>query len=360
MIFKNRKVLITGHTGFKGSWLSACLSNFGAEVYGLSDNIPTKPSHYELLDNISKDYWVDIRDSKAVNKVISDLKPDFIFHLAAQPIVLESYKNPFNTFQTNIIWTANILESLRLSNHKCTSVIITSDKSYDNIEWVYGYRESDPLGGKDPYSGSKGAAELVIKSYVESFFNKNESNIRVAVARAGNVIGGGDWAKYRIIPDCMRSWSMKSTPEIRSPLATRPWQHVLEPLGGYLTLSYNLYNHIELNGEAFNFGPPAHQNHTVEDLVNEILNYWPGHKWKDKSANNTSPPEAGLLKLNCDKALNLIDWKATLSFEETAKWTGEWYYNYYYEDPKSVLKFTNKQIKEYFSLAKNRGSFSIG
>jgi CDP-glucose 4,6-dehydratase len=359
-MFNNKVILITGHTGFKGSWLSAWLSQLGAKVIGLSDRIPTEPAHYELIkSNIVNDLRIDIKDSKKVYNTIHEAMPDFVFHLAAQPIVLESYKDPLNTFNTNAIGTANILDALRRTNKKCTVIIITSDKCYDNEEWTYGYRETDRLGGKDPYSGSKGAAEMVIRSYVESFFNKSVSNVRIAVGRAGNVIGGGDWASYRIVPDCVRAWSKKEKAEIRNPNATRPWQHVLEPLSGYITLAVSLSQNPDLNGEAFNFGPPTYQNHTVEELVNELTNHWLGTGWKDKSTNNDTPHEAGLLKLNCDKALHTLGWKATLNFEETTRWTGEWYQTFYEKGPKDAASFTRSQIDEYMKFAQERNSFKL-
>jgi len=238
--------------------------------------------------------------------------------------------------------------------------MITSDKCYDNVEKDSGYLETDRLGGKDPYSGSKGAAELVIRSYVESFFKKTGSNTRVAVGRAGNVIGGGDWAPYRIVPDCVRSWSINEKLEIRNPFATRPWQHVLEPLSGYISLACKLNENDGLNGEAFNFGPPAHQNNTVEELVNEIITHWPGSGWLDKSLEKNAPHEASLLKLNCDKALHALGWQATLNFKETAKWTADWYRTYYEKDTELVAEITVKQIKEYMNLAKQRDSFTFG
>jgi CDP-glucose 4,6-dehydratase len=354
-IFNNKTTLITGHTGFKGSWLSAWLMQLGAEVTGISDRVPTEPSHYELIKkNIAKDLRIDIKDPEAVFEIINDLQPDYVFHLAAQPIVLESYDDPLNTFSTNVLGTANILDAMRRSNHQCTVVMVTSDKCYKNVEWTYGYRETDRLGGKDPYSGSKGAAELLIHSYVESYFKKRESNVRVGIGRAGNVIGGGDWAPYRIIPDCVRAWSNNEKPEIRSPFATRPWQHVLEPLSGYLSLAYKLNENSDLNGEPFNFGPPASQNHNVEALINEIINHWSSSEWVDKSAENNAPHEAGLLKLNCDKALHSLGWHATLNFIETAHWTGEWYHTYYEKGSEAASELTNRQIKDYMDLSKQR------
>jgi CDP-glucose 4,6-dehydratase len=359
-IFQNKHILITGHTGFKGSWLSAWLSQLGAKVIGLSDRVPTEPAHYELIKfNIVNDLRIDIKDAKKVYNIIHEAMPDFVFHLAAQPIVLESYEDPLYTFNTNTIGTANILDSLRRINNKCIAIMITSDKCYDNVEQTYGYCETDRLGGKDPYSGSKGAAEIVIRSYVESFFKKSESNVCIAIGRAGNVIGGGDWAPYRILPDCVRSWSKGKKAEIRNPHSTRPWQHVLEPLSGYITLAISLSQNSDLNGEAFNFGPPADQDHTVEELVNEIIKHWPGSKWLNKSAENDVPNEAGLLQLNCDKALNTLNWQATLDFRETAKWTADWYQTYYDKGPEAALGITFNQIKKYMDFATVRNSFKL-
>jgi len=360
-IFRDKKILVTGHTGFKGSWLSAWLSELGGKVIGVSNKVPTSPAHYDLINNeFYDDRRIDIKDINAIFSIIEEIKPRFVFHLAAQPIVLESYENPINTFTTNTLGTANILDALRRSNHKCIAVFITSDKCYANLELKRGYHEMDRLGGKDPYSGSKGAAELVIRSYVESFFKKNDSNIRIGIGRAGNVIGGGDWAPQRIVPDCAQSWAKNSIAEIRNPNSTRPWQHVLEPLSGYLSLAAALSNNNELNGEAFNFGPPASQDHTVKELVEEIIVHWPGSKWVDKSSNNNMYHEAGLLKLNCNKALNILKWMATLNFEETAKWTADWYRMYYEKDSNLSVEITNKQIREYMLLAEKRKSFILG
>jgi CDP-glucose 4,6-dehydratase len=358
---KNKTVLVTGNTGFKGSWLTTWLSTLGAKVIGLSDRIPTVPAHHDIVKGyLKEDLRVDIRDAELVYNAVNSVKPDFLFHLAAQPIVIESYSAPLDTFNTNTIGTANVLDALRRSNHKCTAVMITSDKCYDNVEWTFGYRETDYLGGKDPYSGSKGAAELIIKSYSESYFKKPDSNILLAVGRAGNVIGGGDWAANRIVPDCVKAWSRDKKPQIRNPHATRPWQHVLEPLSGYITLAIALDQNRILNGEAFNFGPPAYQNHSVGELVDELTQHWPGSGWVDESNNTGFPPEAGLLKLNCDKALHAIGWRATLDFAETARWTSDWYRTFYLEGAEAAQKTTSHQIEEYFKLAQARDSFRIG
>ena len=270
-VYNQKKVLITGNTGFKGSWLTIWLKQLGAEVYGISIDIPSQPSNFLVskLDEVIKTKFIDINNLESLNEEIKYIQPDFIFHLAAQPIVFDSYKNPINTFNTNIIGTCNILESVRHLTKNCVVILITSDKCYDNVEWIWGYKETDHLGGKDPYSASKAAAEIVIHSYYESFFKKS-NNIRIASVRAGNVIGGGDWADSRIIPDAIRSWSENLTLQIRSPKSTRPWQHVLEPLSGYLFLGQQLFNNINLSGEAFNFGPNDLSNFTVEELLIEM------------------------------------------------------------------------------------------
>ncbi len=349
-VYTNKKVLVTGHTGFKGTWLSVWLLKLGANVIGISKDIPTMPSMFEVLgmQNKIKDYREDIRNLEKMTEIISAEKPDFVFHLAAQPIVSVSYSNPIETISSNAMGTANILEALRISNHNCTVVMITSDKAYDNIEQVWGYKENDQMGGRDIYSGSKGAAELIIKSYFHSFFNNSKSNVKLAVGRAGNVIGGGDWAKDRIVVDCMLAWSEGRAVEIRSPNSTRPWQHVLEPLSGYLKLGLELYKRVNLNGEAFNFGPRAEQNHTVETLLTDLSKYWNFEYIDDayRVTDNIPFHEAGLLKLNCDKALFYLKWQATLEYAETIRFTSEWYYDFYRNDV-DMYKKTLQQIDSY-------------
>jgi len=357
-IYKNKKVLITGHTGFKGTWLSIWLLKLGANVIGISKDIPTTPSMFEELELEKKivHYIEDTRNLEKIDLIISQELPDFVFHLAAQPIVSTSYINPIETISSNVMGTANILESLKISNHKCCAVIITSDKAYDNIEQVWGYKEDDKMGGKDIYSGSKGAAELIIKSYYHSFFKNSSSNIKIATGRAGNVIGGGDWAKDRIVVDCMNSWSQNKSVEIRSPEATRPWQHVLEPLSGYLNLGAKLYVNDELNGESFNFGPKAEQNHTVQELLKDLSQYWNFDEQSSAFFITDNKPfhEAGLLKLNCDKALFHLKWQANLEYNDTIKFTSEWYYNFY-KNHANLLKKTLEQINEYEEIAIKKG-----
>jgi len=353
-IYKGKKVLVTGHTGFKGTWLITWLLNLGADVIGVSRDIPTQPSMFEILklsDKIQQ-YIVDIRDIDLFGQIISNEKPDFIFHLAAQAIVSTSYSKPMETITSNVMGTANLLESLRISNHQCTAIIITSDKAYDNVEQIWGYKENDKMGGKDIYSGSKGAAELIIKSYYHSFFKSNKSNVRIAIARAGNVIGGGDWAKDRIVVDAVVAWSQDGQVEIRSPQATRPWQHVLEPLSGYLDIGRNLYGDKGLNGEGFNFGPRAEQNRTVKELLCDLSKYWNFEDINDAFTVTDNIPfhEAGLLKLNCDKPLFVMKWQANLEYREVIKFTSEWYYDYYQKN--SMFSKTLSQISEYESSAK--------
>jgi len=355
-VFTNKKVLITGHTGFKGSWLSLWLKQLGAKVSGISIDIPSKPSHFvaaNLSDEID-DHRIDIRDSEAVIQIVKKIQPDFVFHLAAQALVRPSYETPVETMMTNSIGSANILDALRSLDKPVTAVMITSDKAYDNVEWVWGYRETDRLGGKDPYSASKGMAELAIRSFVDSYFAEPDSNVRVAITRAGNVIGGGDWAVDRIVPDCMQAWSNSKVVDIRSPDATRPWQHVLEPLSGYLALGAALSTNQELHGEAYNFGPPADQNHSVRELIDEMSCYWGSVRWNDTSIAQQHLHEAGLLKLNCDKALFDLQWKPTLAFKETVEMTVEWYRHYYQNSTASIYDFTISQIEAYTKLASER------
>ena len=347
-IYKDKNVVVTGHTGFKGSWLVAWLKQIGAKVTGIALAPPSNPCHCDaanLLDNIS-DHRFDIRDLTALRKAILYAEPDFIFHLAAQPIVSVSYDDPVDTWTTNVLGTVNILESLRDINHNCSAVIITSDKCYDNVEWEWGYRENDVLGGPDPYSASKGAAEIAVRSYVRSYFSGKENTIRIASARAGNVIGGGDWASNRIIPDCVQSWSKNEKVELRNPYSTRPWQHVLEPLGGYLTLGAALSQNVDLHGEAFNFGPQAQQNHSVLELVKQMSKSWPSVSWAECEPQPNSFYESGLLKLNCDKALHFLKWHAVLDFEETVALTADWYKTFY-DSSEDILELTNRQITDY-------------
>jgi CDP-glucose 4,6-dehydratase len=353
-IYKGKKVIVTGHTGFKGTWLTTWLLKLGAKVVGISIDIPTCPSIFEelKLNNKVTDLRFDIRDLEKVIAVFKEEEPDFVFHLAAQPIVSKSYDDPVNTFTTNVLGTVNVLEALRSLKNTCNALIITSDKCYDNVEWVWGYKETDAVGGKDIYSGSKGAAELVFKSYYQSFFKKHP-NVRVASARAGNVIGGGDWAIDRIVPDCMNAWFKQMPVEIRSPKATRPWQHVLEPLSGYLNLGQILAEDILLNGESFNFGPKSEHSKTVVQLLVDLSKFWNITDLSKAYQINGDIKfhEAGLLKLNCDKALFHLRWVPTLEYSELIEFTSKWYFEYYHNMP-SMWNYTLNQLEKYENLAK--------
>ena len=355
--YQGKKVLITGHTGFKGSWLTAWLLKLGAKVCGISDQIPTDPSMFvELgLDRKIEHHYCDIRDFEGVSKILTDFAPDYVFHMAAQPIVSISYDDPLNTISTNVMGTSVILEALRIWNQPCNVVVITSDKCYENVEWVFGYKETDHLGGKDIYSGSKGAAEVIFHAYYNSFFKNPKNKIRLATGRAGNVIGGGDWAKDRIVVDCMKNWAEGKIVELRSPEATRPWQHVLEPLSGYLTLGSQLNSDDRLLGESFNFGPRSEQNRTVLELLIDLSQQWNFNKAEDAYSviDNIPFHEAGLLKLNCDKALFNLRWEANLSYKECVKAVGEWYYSFY-KTEKDMYKLTLDQITHYEDLAVKR------
>ncbi len=351
-IFKGKKVIITGHTGFKGTWLTMWLLMLGAKVKGIALNPYSNPSHYKKL-KLSKmiiDKRFNILDRKRLTKEIIQFKPDFVFHLAAQALVKSSYTDPISTWDTNLSGTINVISALRKLKSKCAAVIVTSDKCYKNKEIKRGYRENDELGGYDPYSASKGAAEIAIQSYIKSFFNRNtNTKVSIAIGRAGNVIGGGDWSKDRILPDCIRSWSKNKKVIMRSPYSTRPWQHVLEPLSGYLTLAQNLEYNYKLHGEAFNFGPKETLSRSVMDLVKEMSLYWQNVKWK--IVHDKKIKEAGLLKLNCKKARDLLQWKSNMNFSQTVKLTANWYKDFYNKNS-DVPHITKQQIILFVSLAK--------
>ena len=352
--FKNKKVLITGHTGFKGSWLTLWLNQMGAKVYGISDNYPKKNNHFfdlKLSKNI-KNYKIDICDLNKLKKIVLKTKPEYIFHLAAQSLVKKSYNFPMRTFNTNAIGTLNLLESIRYLKNKCNVVLITSDKSYKNFEINRGYKEDDILGGEDPYSSSKACAELIIKTYLNNFINKK--NINVAIARAGNVIGGGDWSDDRIIPDSVKSWFKGKKALIRNPHSTRPWQFVLEVLRGYLLLAIKLNADTKkkLFGEAFNFGPNSKQNKSVISLIVEIKKNWKSISWHKSKVKQTLK-ESKLLKLNSNKAKNMLNWYPFINFKDTIKFTILWYKNYaqkknstFYNSKKILLNYCSVINKE--------------
>ena len=350
--YKNKKVLVTGHTGFKGSWLSQWLLELGADVYGFALEPDTVPSLYDQLDLKGKmnSKISDIRDLDTFKSYLDFVKPEIIFHLAAQPLVRDSYLDPVYTWETNVNGTMNVMEAVRQLGLETNIVVITSDKCYENREWIFGYRENDALGGYDPYSASKGAAEIVVSSWRRSFFhpkNYEKHKVKVASARAGNVIGGGDWAKDRIIPDCVRALKQSEEIQVRNPLSTRPWQHVLESLGGYLLLGHALLNsngeNIENICSAFNFGPYGASNKPVEILVGEVLKHWNG-SWTYKKEDAFH--EAFLLNLNIDKATQTLGWSPVWNFKQTIKNTISWY-KQVSENPEMAEKITKEQIEKY-------------
>jgi CDP-glucose 4,6-dehydratase len=347
-------VLVTGHTGFKGSWLSEWLLALGAGVGGYSLPPPTDPSLFDALGLAGRMRHAsgDVRDLDAIRAVVRDFRPEFVFHLAAQPLVRRSYREPVETYATNVMGTVNILEAIRLEQCPCTILVVTSDKCYENREWMHSYREVDAMGGYDPYSSSKGAAELVVSAYRRSFFSGADSRISLASARAGNVIGGGDWAEDRIIPDCIRHLGGGEPILVRNKFATRPWQHVLEPLGGYLLLASRI-DEARIAGDkpalerlcsGFNFGPLLTSNRSVGDLVGEVLRHWPGD-WIDASLPN-QPHEASLLNLSVDKAYHMLGWRPAWDFETCVKETVEWYREVACR-PDAVGGLTRDQIAAY-------------
>lgn len=354
-LFDGSNVLITGNSGFKGSWLSAWLHQLGANVFGLSLDIPTEPSLFSHLPERIKNQtlWGDVSSLDAVLNAIEISHPDFVFHLAAQPLVGKSYENPYLTWKSNTLGTVALLEALRIANiPRVVAVMITSDKVYKNKEWDWPYRESDEIGGYDPYSASKGAAELAIQSYAHSGIS-NFEKINFASVRAGNVIGGGDWAAGRIVPDFVRAWNGKNELLLRNPNSTRPWQHVLEPLSGYLLTAKILSVGGITRGDSFNFGPSFGSPKTVMNLLSEFSKVFPD--FPDIRLAQGSVSESNLLSLSIDKATRRLDWEPVLSFEETAKWTAEWYKGFY--TGKDPYELTTNQIQEYRNLssARDRG-----
>ncbi len=360
--YAGKRVFVSGHTGFKGSWLCEWLLQLGAEVTGYSLAPYTQPSLFELLGLAQRvrHLEADIRDLPAFSRAVAEAKPDFVFHLAAQPIVRESYAKPVETFATNLMGTVHILEALRHLQHPCAVVMVTTDKCYENREWLFGYREDDPLGGYDPYSASKAASELAISSYRRSFFGGHP--VKIASARAGNVIGGGDWTQDRIMPDLMRSLQKGQALAVRNPMATRPWQHVLEPLSGYLWLAACLASDLRpLSSDlasAFNFGPPLDSNRSVKQLVEEALKHWPGH-WVDQS-DPKAVHEAHLLFLATDKAFHLLGWKPVWNFPEAIQRTVSWYRavttaSVAEEAHKRARQMVGEQIMDYLQTARDKG-----
>lgn len=353
-IYKDKTVLVTGHTGFKGSWLVYWLNLMGAKVVGYSLEAPTTPNHIGLLDLDIISVIGDIRDLDKLNQTFKKYKPEIVFHLAAQPLVRLSYDDPIDTYEINVLGTLKVLEACRKNNVKAI-VNVTSDKAYENKEWIWGYRENDPMGGYDPYSSSKGCADLLANSYRNSYFNtkdyKKSHNTLLASCRAGNVIGGGDWAKDRLITDIMLSVSSNKKVSIRSPRATRPWQHVLEPLSGYLHIGQKLLEEKVEFSSAWNFGPSDEGSITVEEVVKNVKNYWDKIDYEiDEDPNQLH--EANLLKLDCSKAHMVLKWKDVWDSDTTFKKTVKWYKSFYEED-KTTL--TSQDLENYVYDAKSKG-----
>ncbi|BCZ48611.1 CDP-glucose 4,6-dehydratase [Clostridium gelidum] len=344
-IYSGKKVLITGHTGFKGSWLSIWLKKLGAEVIGYSLDPPTDPSMFRIcrLDERITNIIGDIRDEARLTNVFKEYQPEIVFHLAAQPLVRYSYNFPKETYETNVMGTVNLLEAAKKVNSVKAVVVITTDKCYENKEWIYGYRETDPMGGYDPYSSSKGCAELVVSAYRNSFYREN--GIALASARAGNVIGGGDWAEDRLIPDFIRSVSENRPILIRNPLATRPWQHVLEPLSGYLRLGALMLNNKEKYSNGWNFGPSDTNILNVEDILKLCINcFGKGSIQVDELEHRH---EANLLKLDSTKARNYLNWCPVYNANQAVENTILWYKRYYKNRDESMYEYTLNQIEDY-------------
>ncbi|MFA7097690.1 MAG: CDP-glucose 4,6-dehydratase [Gammaproteobacteria bacterium] len=353
-VYSKCRVLVTGHTGFKGSWLSYWLVKLGAEVSGISLAPTSSPNHFQLLNTEMKSLIADIRDLSTVKKAILDFKPDIVFHLAAQALVGFSYRDPVSTYSTNLIGTLNVFEACRDAGSVRAIVNITSDKCYENLEQIWGYRETDRMGGYDMYSSSKACSEIMTNSYRSSFLNIEEfgvsHNTLLASARAGNVIGGGDWACDRLIPDLMKGASAGEIVVIRSPQSTRPWQHVLEPLSGYLLLGSELLKGNVSVGDAWNFGPSDAGNLSVQELVKIVKKYWTSFEYR--CAINRTFHEAKLLRLDCSKASHYLDWKPTWGIQETIQKTTDWYRLFY--DDNHVN--TDNDLKSYMEDAKSRGA----
>lgn len=351
-VYKGKKVFLTGHTGFKGAWMLKTLSLLGAEIKGYALEPQTQYDLFHLIggEDLCNSVIADVRDKIRLSSEIDTFQPDFVFHLAAQPLVRLSYKIPVETFEVNVIGTANVLDSVKLMQKKCSVVLITTDKVYHNNEWEYPYREIDRLGGYDPYSASKACAELVIDSYRNSFFNSKDCDKHlkgIAVARAGNVIGGGDWSKDRLIPDIVRSLIKNETITIRNPIAVRPWQHVLEPVIGYLSLGHCLNDNPIVYAQAYNFGPQAQDALSVEQMLKLAISAWGNGTYKlEKEAKQ--PHEAGLLKLDISKVASQLNWHPKMNANQTVKFTIDWYANFK-ADKNGISAFTEQQILSFLN-----------
>lgn len=345
--YNGKKVFLTGHTGFKGSWMLKLLSLLGADIKGYALEPNTKDDLFHLINgnSICDSVIADLRDKKRLEKEIFDFQPDFVFHLAAQPLVRLSYDIPAETFEVNVIGTANVLDGVRLLKNKCDVILITTDKVYHNNEWIYPYRENDRLGGYDPYSASKACAELLIDSYRNSFFNGKTYSIHkkaIAVARAGNVIGGGDWSKDRLIPDIAKAFAVEKPVVVRNPNSVRPWQHVLEPVIGYLLLGANLAEKPLQFNQAYNFGPYLSDALSVEEMLKLAIKSWGKGEYIVEN-DKAQPHEAGLLKLDISKTISELNWQPKMNAEEAVSTTMDWY-SEFNNNLTSINSFTESQI----------------
>ncbi len=357
-IYRGRRVLLTGHTGFKGSWLALWLSELGATVAGMALDPSSQLNNWDLLRLEITDRRQDIRDFSEVREFVEAFEPEIVFHLAAQPLVLRSYQDPVETWSTNVMGTTNLLEACRLSSKVKAIVVVTTDKCYENLEWPWGYRESDTLGGRDPYSASKAATELVAASYRKAFFqrvsssNRTGGDLLLATARAGNVVGGGDWSSDRLIPDIARAISRNEMLEVRSPSSTRPWQHVLESLSGYLLVGQRLLEGVVSAADAWNFGPGVEGNRSVTDVVTEFYSYFPYAQGKVTIPKQTHPHEATMLYLDSSKARQQLGWKTVWNFQKTIEMTAMWY-DAFFKFHRGALstvdmqKFSREQLSKY-------------
>lgn len=346
-IFRGKKILVTGHTGFKGSWLCLWLQQLGAQVTGTALPPSTNPAHWDLLQLALDSHLTDINHAENIKKVVQQAQPELVIHLAAQPLVRASYNDPLATWQTNVQGTANVLEACRNQSSVKAILVITTDKVYENPEAGEHFSEADPLGGHDPYSASKAACELVVQSYRRSFFAKN--NVLVASARAGNVIGGGDWAEDRLVPDIIRAMHSQSPLLIRHPNAIRPWQHVLDSLSGYLCLASALLKGGSDKARAWNFGPSACDNKSVADVLAQMKLHWPELDWKEDAA--LHPHESGCLTLSSAIAQAQLHWQPVWDFAQTAQFTAEWYQQFYQH--KKII--STQQLEFYIHCAQKRG-----
>lgn len=354
--FRNKTVFVTGHTGFIGTWLSLWLQSVGANVVGYSLEPPTNPSIFESvnLEKYVSHIIGDIRNKTKLSDSLSQYNPEFVFHLAAQPLVRQSYEQPVETFDTNVMGTVNLLDSVRTVTSIRNCIVMTSDKCYANNESDHAYVETDPMGGYDPYSASKGATELIVTSFRNSFFNPvdiENHNVSLATVRAGNVIGGGDWAKDRLIPDCVRSLQSSESITVRNPNAIRPWQHVLEPISGILALATKMQNNPNRFSESWNFGPTNLEKNSVKEIVTQIVSKWDKGDWVDVSTETNNKHEADFLQLNSSKAMSLLEWNSVYNISKAIDETIDWYHTYF-EKTFDMNKFTMTQIQNFIQKAK--------